>query len=548
MGKISKKLKESKELKNLRGKDKDSLLSIILSQKEELEFQSGHTQLLFEQIQLLKDEIAILKGEKPRPKIKPSTLNKDKDKKDKSDKGGSGKPGKRGKPTRKKTKDLEIHEEVIIHPENIPPGSVFKGYEDYIVQDIEIQPKNTKFRRGKYKTPTGEYIRGKLPEFVKGSHFGVKLKSYILNQHYQQHVTIPLLLNELKEFGIEISRGQLGSMIIEGHGEFHQEKDDLLQAGLEVSSYINVDDTGARHKGKNGVSTHIGNELFAWFSSTESKSRVNFLELLCAGSVGYRIDDVARDYMLGQKLAKTVFSLLKEDKIFSDKASFEEYLESFRLTDKQVRVITEGLLVAHIVEQGIFPELVIMSDDAGQFRVSSFLNALCWVHSERTINKIIGYSEGNRKILEEIQDQIWTYYQRLKKYRENPSKRQKTILAKEFDKIFTQKTEFQTLNLALKRIHNNKEQLLLVLARPEIPLHNNLSENDIRDYVKKRKISASTRSDNGRRSRDTFLSLKKTCQKLGISFWDFLQDRLSKQNKIPPLSQIIRNNAAISVV
>jgi len=116
----------------------------------------------------------------------------------------------------------------------------------------------------------------------------------------------------------------------------------------------------------------------------------------------------------------------------------------------------------------------------------------------------------------------------------------KVALARRFDEIFTQKTCFQTLNLALERIHRNKSELLLVLKRPEIPLHNNLSENDIRDYVKKRKISATTRSDNGRRARDTMLSLKKTCQKLGISFGRYLQDRISGQNLIPQLPVLIR--------
>jgi hypothetical protein len=121
-----------------------------------------------------------------------------------------------------------------------------------------------------------------------------------------------------------------------------------------------------------------------------------------------------------------------------------------------------------------------------------------------------------------------------------PLKTKKIILEHRFDKIFTQTTCFQTLNLALKRINENKKELLLVLQRPEIPLHNNLSENDIREYVTRRNISATTRSDAGREARDTFLSLKKTCQKLGISFYKYLLDRLAIQNQIPPLTALIR--------
>jgi hypothetical protein len=63
-----------------------------------------------------------------------------------------------------------------------------------------------------------------------------------------------------------------------------------------------------------------------------------------------------------------------------------------------------------------------------------------------------------------------------------------------FDEIFTQTTCSGLLNAALKRLNNNKSELMLVLERPDIPLHNNGAENPIREYVKKRKISGSTRS------------------------------------------------------
>ena len=84
----------------------------------------------------------------------------------------------------------------------------------------------------------------------------------------------------------------------------------------------------------------------------------------------------------------------------------------------------------------------------------------------------------------------------------------------------------------------------MVLEHPAIPLHNNLSENDIRQYVKKRKISAGTRSDAGRRCRDTFLSLKTTCRKLGVTFWRYLRDRIRRLNEIPSLADLIRRKAA----
>ena len=124
-----------------------------------------------------------------------------------------------------------------------------------------------------------------------------------------------------------------------------------------------------------------------------------------------------------------------------------------------------------------------------------------------------------------------------------PDEKTRTDLEKRFDEIFATQTCSEVLNAALSRVANNKEELLLVLDRPDIPLHNNLSEGDIREYVKKRKISGSTRSHAGRRCRDTFTSLKKTCRKLGLSFWDYLYDRVSKAGKITPLPDLIRARA-----
>jgi len=188
--------------------------------------------------------------------------------------------------------------------------------------------------------------------------------------------------------------------------------------------------------------------------------------------------------------------------------------------------------------------LVIVSDDAGQFNI--LLHALCWVHAERLIHKLIPCSDEQRDILAATRSQIWDFYADLKAYKASPNEEKKRSLSQRFDEIFTQKTDYVTLNLALKRLHKNKRELLLVLDRPDIPLHNNLSESDIREYAKRRKVSGGTRSDTGRKRRDTFISLKKTCRKLGISFWQYLQDRVEKINAIPRLSDLIRQQAAKS--
>jgi hypothetical protein len=491
-----------------------------------------------EQIQALRDENAVLKGQKSKPKIKPSTLEKDKEGKGK--KKDEGKGGRSGK--RKKTRELEIHETVCIAPENIPEGSRFKEYEDYTVQDIRIEVHNTLFRLARWETPDGERFVGKLPPDVDGFHFGATLRSFIMYQYHHANVTQALILEELKEWGIEISAGQISAIITNDKEDFHREKEELLRIGLQQSEYVNVDDTGARHNGKNGYCTHIGNEQFAYFASTDSKSRINFLELLRAGRDEYTLNDDALAYMKAQKLPLEPFGLLENhaQKTFSGKKAWQDTLEELGITNpRHVRIATEGALIGIVLKHGVNPKLVIVSDDAGQFDLLLLLHALCWIHAERTIQKLVGYNDEQRAALENTRTQIWDLYQILKGYKEAPAKAKKAEIEERFDEIFTQKTCFETLNLALKQLYKNKAELLLVLDHPHIPLHNNLSENDIREYVKKRKISGSTRSEEGRRSRDTFSSLKKTARKNGISFWKYLQDRNSGAHKIPPLAELI---------
>ncbi len=520
------------------------LLERLNEQSEQLSLQEERLALQDELIQQLKDEIARLKGEKGRPQIKPSTLEQKSGPRDNAggnDSDGEAGGGKRpGSAKRQKTTELAIHDTQVLPPPNIPPGSVFKGYQDYVVQGIRLLPFNTKFRLERWLTPEGKHILGQLPEWVVG-HFDPELRVYALQLHYQQHVTQPLLLEHLRDFGVDISSGQLNRLLTEGHEGFHGEKVEILRAGLAASRYVGTDDTGARHRGKNGYTTAIGNELFSWFETTTSKSRINFLELLRAGGEDYVLDDEALGYMQALSLPKVQLALLQAEQTFPTELHWEAYLKSIGIINpRHIKIATEGALYASALSHGISKELIILSDDAGQFKIAGLLHALCWVHAERNINKIIAFSDAHRAAQNQVRSEIWHFYQDLKEFKTAPREEKKSQLEARFDQIFTQKTCFITLNLALGRIHQNKPELLLVLQRPEIPLHNNLRESDIRDFVKKRKISASTRSENGRRCRDTFLSLKKTCQKLKISFRDFLRARLWKTAEIPPLPQIIR--------
>ena len=315
--------------------------------------------------------------------------------------------------------------------------------------------------------------------------------------------------------------------------------------GLEVAEYLTVDDTGARHQGKNGYTTQFGTEHFAWFESTQTKDRINFLSLLQGGAPSYVINAQALQYMQEQKLPQGPWEQLKNSttRVFEEAEQWQAHLRALNITTKRpIRIATEGALLGALRQRGIPETLALISDEAGQFDVLT--HGLGFVHAERLIHKLIPLNEQHREDQQAIRAQVWDFYADLKKYKQTPLAEKKAELDRRFDEIFTTKTRFETLNQVLKRLHRNKAELLLVLERPEVPLHTHDSERDIRDYVKKRKVSGGTRSDLGRRCRDTFASLKKTCRKLGVSFWEFLLDRVSATNRIPPLPSLIRERAA----
>jgi Transposase IS66 family len=230
---------------------------------------------------------------------------------------------------------------------------------------------------------------------------------------------------------------------------------------------------------------------------------------------------------------------------FANREAFMAYIENLGLTSLKVRpdpvrIATEGALWGCISEQGHLDGTVIVSDGADQFKIGE--HALCWVHAERPIHKLDTFCEAHRASKERIRERIWCFYKDLKSYRRAPSPRRAAGLKRRFDTIFSTETGFVTLDRLLARLRAQKDDLLAVLEHPEIPLHTNGSENDIRCQVTRRKISNGTRSDPGRDCRDAFLGLMKTCAKQAISFWDYLGDRLGVPDApaVPSLAELIR--------
>ena len=509
----------------------EALLAIIGAQQDRI-------RQLEETVRHLRDEIAILKKQKPRPKIAPSTLETPLTPPPAVE--GEAKKKRPGSDKQSKNAQLTItHEERIPFP-NPPAGSVSNGYVEYLVQELILRPQVTLYLRECIVTPDGKTLLAPLPaDVLPGQHFGPDLIRYVLHQYHHNHVTQPLILEELTQVGFVISAGQINNILTEGKELFHTEKAEVLTAGLNTANYIQVDDTGARHDGKNGYCTHIGNEFFAYFESTDSKSRINFLQVLRGSHTDYAVNETALAYCEKYGLSAVLLAALSEGPThFGNATAWNAHLQTLGITTaRHVRITTEGALLGSLIEHGVSPTLTVLSDGAGQFNI--LVHAACWIHAERPLARMIPHNEQHRVAIEQVRQQIWELYQDLKAYQRQPLPESVSALTARFETLCSQTTVYPSINQVLKDMREHQADLLQVLVQPEVPLHNNASESDIRDYVKKRKISGSTRSKEGRRCRDTFASLKKTCRKLGIGFWDYLRDRIRGIGAIARLADLI---------
>src|SRR5215212_1744840 len=482
--------------------------------------------------QALKDEIGRLKNLPPRPPFKPSGM----DKATQPRPTGSGRRPGRGAKRDRVTREVTLQVEV-------PPGSRFKGYKTVVRRDLILTADVVRYKRERWLTPEGQTIIAPLPAGIAGG-YGPGVRRFCLALHTQGQVTTERLTDLLNGIGLSISKREVVRLLTTDLERFEQEDHAVLQAGLASSPYITVDDTGARHARRPAVTTQIGGARFCVFRTSRSKSRLNFLSLLRAGREDYVVNDAALDYLRRQSVEATVIARLAahRDHLFPTQMAWWQHLLrcSIDIFDRPLlQLLSEAATWGALRHHGLMETTVVVSDDAGQFRVAR--HALCWIHAERHLQKLMPTSPREAKAVELAREAIWCFYRSLKLWKQSPSPGAETGLRQQFDRIFGQRTGYQDLDELLARLARRKGELLRVLERPEIPLHTNASENDLRACVIKRKISGGTMSADGRVARDVMLGLSKTCRKLGLSFFTYLGDRLglnAGQPKIPPLADL----------
>jgi Transposase IS66 family len=499
--------------------------------------------------QRLRDELNRLKGEQGAPAIKANTPQPPP--KDHSSEQERRKPKTWSKG--RKTDRIAIDREQMaqVDPTRLPPDAVFKGYEDVVVQDVLFRTDNVLFHKEKFYSPSQhQTYLASLPQGYCGQ-FGPGLKSLALVFYFGAQMSEPKVAELLRGVGIQISAGQVSNLLIKDQAAFHGEKAALYQAGLASSPWQHLDDTSTRVNGQNGYCHIVCNPLYTAYFTTAAKDRRTIIDVLTnhrprrflvnAEALGF-METCGLSAVRRQQVEQLPSGTLMDEATMQ--AWLEEYLPG--VGPQQRKWILDATAVAAYHADVECPVVrLLVCDDAPQFTLVTEELALCWVHEGRHYKKLIPYLPRHRALVEDFVQRFWTYYDQLLAYRERPTPEEAARLTGEFETFFSTVTGYDALDERIAKTRTKKGCLLMVLTHPEIPLHNNPAELGARARVRKRDVSFGPRTREGATAWDTFMTLAETATKLGVSFYHYIQDRVSGTYQMPALADLIAERAKV---
>jgi hypothetical protein len=431
----------------------------------------------------------------------------------------------------------------------LPPDAEFKGYDEVTVQDLIFRTDNVRFRKEKWYSPSlGQSYLAPLPPGYDGQ-FGPGLVALVLVLYFASQVSEPKILELLRSIGVQISDGHLSNLLIKDQDALHAEKAAIVEAGLASSPWQHLDDTATRVNGRNQSCQVLCNPLYTAYTTTPAKDRATVLAVLRNGRPPtYLLNAEALGYLAQVPLAARTrrrLTHLPRDTVLDEPTLLgllDEYLPG--LGDQPRKWILDALAVAAYHAQAEGPVVrLLVCDDAPQFTWLTEELALCWVHEGRHYKKLDPFLPQHRQAVAEFLDDFWAYYDDLLAYRQAPTAAERTRLEAAFDTLFARQTGYWRLDERIASTRAKKAHLLLVLAHPEIPLHNNPAELGARARVRKRDVSFGPRTAEGARAWDTGMTLVETAKKLGVSIYHYLHDRVSGTKELPALAALIAERA-----
>ena len=270
------------------------------------------------------------------------------------------------------------------------------------------------------------------------------------------------------------------------------------------------------------------------------------LKALAGGTLCFVINEMALDYISKKVSNKAIIEGLKElksDRVYSEEEFEKEILNHPLMKNaipQSIKYVTEGLAIGAYRENFLGPRTkILICDDAPQFKEILEYLGLCLIHEERHYKKLTPKHHDFITAVNDFRKEFWEFYSALKEYKKNPTEEEKARLNSWFDTLFAGATCYYALNNLMERTRKKKEELLLVLEFPGIPLHNNTSELAMREKVVQRKIRGFFRSMKGVKASDVFLSLMGSCRKLGVPFGEYIKDRVYHRHQIPQLGKLV---------
>ena len=423
-------------------------------------------------------------------------------------------------------------------------------YEELVVQDILLKPDNILFRKQKYySSQTGKTYLAALPTGYEGE-FGPGIKALVMSLYYGGNMTQGKLLEFLEDIGISISAGTISNLLIKKQEHFKAEYQEVYTEGSSCSPWQHFDQTGARVGGVNHTTNVICNPLFTIYQTTRRKDRLTVLKVLQNTSeLEYILNEMTYELLDTFKVPiKWInqLKLLPQKKAFTE-AEFNSLIDEYlsKLGSQNRSRIYESAAIAFYHQQSTVPVIkTLLCDDAPQFKLITSDLALCWVHEGRHYKKLSPLVPCHQKLLDNFLERFWQYYRKLLTYRSAPSRDKAHELEMEFWTLFTEKTGYEHLDERKRLTALKVGDLLLVLEHPELPLHNNPAELAARTIVQRRNISYATQTEQGTKAWDIFISLVDTTRKLGISFFEYIRDRISQVGNIPSLGTIIQEKSS----
>lgn len=514
-----------------------------------VEILAEEIELLREENQQLRDEINRLKKEQGKPNIRRQSKG------DGSNTGNSNHSSEKDRHNRvgknknkgKAKKDIKIDKRMTISLDKsgLPNDVQFKGYETRIIQDLKIITDNIEFKLEVYYSPTlKKTFIAPMPAEYQGGEFGPGVKSLVIALYRDSGMTELAIERFLKTFGIQISHGKIASLLTEGHDVFHQEKEDIVDAGQRAGQYQQMDDTSCRVNGKNHYTHVLCNDFFTAYFTRPKKDRLTLLDLLCRGQLKFRLDQKALglmiDFGLATKWQERIGAMLLNNVLTRE--DMDKWLKTLFPNPKKQgtnrRIILEAAALAYYTQSKHFIRHLI-TDDAPQFNLLALHHTLCWIHEGRHYKKLNPFIDMNRKILDDFLERFWNYYQALLAYKAAPSQAMAQQLSMQFDDLFATITGYESLDQRIAITRGKKNALLLVLEYPFLPLHNNASELGTRMQARIRDINFQTVSSDGTKCKDTFCTIVQTARKLGVNVYQYLYDRVARKFEMVSLADLI---------